>query len=117
MRRIGRQVGPFRLPGLVHGSLTYIDSRQFRGEWIVLCFLPRVGFLEALILDGHAPAFAREATLPLAVGFDPRAFAGSCSGSMAKLRVPILADPLRRLHRAYGIGGKSAPGRCRSFLI
>lgn len=117
MIRIGQQVGCFRLPGLVHGSLTYVDFRQYRGNWIALCFLSSVGLLDALILDGHAQAFAQEATSLLAVGLDPRALAGSCSGSIAKLRIPILADPLRQLHRAYGIGRTPTPGRCRSFLI
>ncbi len=97
MRRIGERAPRFRVPALIGGALTYIDSAQFQGRWTALCFVPYVGLVETAFLDHQANTFAQINTVTV--------------------RIPLLTDPLGRLHRFFGVTVAQMPVRCQTFLI
>jgi alkyl hydroperoxide reductase subunit AhpC len=117
MIQIGAPSPSFRLPALVDGQLALVDLAHFRTQWVVLCFVPRLELLEAVFLDRHVDAFHREGVSFLAVspGQDP--LHEGWINQFGSLRVPIVADPLRRLHRRYRINATETPPRCQTFFI
>lgn len=117
MRRIGERAPRFRVPALMEGAFIYIDSARFQGRWMVLCCLPSLGLVEPTFLDQQVEAFAQKGASLLAVGPEDDSLHQPWASRIGKLRVPILADPLRRLRRSYGIARAYAPGRCRTFLM
>jgi alkyl hydroperoxide reductase subunit AhpC len=117
MTRIGKRPPPFRVPALVEGHLTYIGPGGFEGRWVALCFLFSLGLVESVFLDRRSDAFMREGAALLVVVPDDRVLRRPWCGQFGRLRVPLLTDPLGRLHRAYGTVASPHHGRCRTVLI
>jgi alkyl hydroperoxide reductase subunit AhpC len=107
----------FQVPALVERDLIYLDSRQFAGRWIALCFLPYVGLVEAAFLDHKAEAFGQVGAALLIVCSGARPLQRLWSDRTVKPRTPLLADPLGRLHRSFGVPVNRMPARCQTFLI
>lgn len=117
MVQIGAPAPCFRSPALVDGQLTYVDLARFRTRWAVLCFVHRLELLEAVFLDRHVDGFLKQGLALLAVSPKPEPLHEGWITQFGRLRVPILADPLRRLHRRYRIVATEASPRCHTFLI
>ncbi len=118
MRRIGDHVPFCRIPALVQGALQYVELGQFKPRWVLLCFLPRLTQVEAAILHRQADfGFVAESEVSLvAVGPDTTILHESWTRQIRQ-RLVILADPLYRLHRAFGIEPATESRRCQSFVI
>lgn len=73
MIRIGVKAPRFRIPSVIKGMPGYAASSQFKDRWVVLCFVPHLGMIEASFLDRQtdSPHFAEGATL-LAVNPDEK---------------------------------------------
>lgn len=84
---------------------------------MILCCLPSLGLVEPTFLERQVEAFAQKGASLLAVGLEEDPLHQPWVSRIGKLRIPILADPLRRLRRSYGIARAYAPGRCRTFLV
>ncbi len=119
MRRIGDHVPFCRIPALVEGGLQYVELGQFRPRWVLLCFLPRLTQVEATILHRQAAfGFLAESEVSLvAVGPETTILHESWTRQIGGLRLVILADPLCRLHRTFGVEPATASRRCQSFVI
>jgi len=117
MIQIGAPSPSFRLPAMVDGRLTFVDLAQFRTQWVVLCFIPRLELVEAVFLDRHVDGFLKQGISLLAVSPKQELLHEGWINQFGSLRVPIVADPLRRLHRRYRIGATEASPRCQTFLI
>lgn len=118
MIHIGEKAPRFRVPAMIEGRFSYVDSSQFNGRWAVLCFVPHLGQIEASSLDRQtdSPHFAGGAAL-LAVSSNEEVLLQACISYFGNLRVILLADLLHRLHRAYRVMTTTSAARCRSFVI
>lgn len=117
MLLIGQRAPRFRVPALRDRALTYLDSAALHGRWVVLCCLPRLSLVEATIVDRQGAAFTCYGADFLAVAPEDHALRRPWLGRLGALRAPLLVDPLRRLHRAYGLAPDQTLTRCRTFLI
>jgi len=54
MKHIGEQALTFGLPVIVNGSMAYMDSDHYQGQWVGLCFVPHLGHAESELLDRQA---------------------------------------------------------------
>jgi alkyl hydroperoxide reductase subunit AhpC len=119
MKRIGDHVPSCRIPALVEGALQYVELGQFKPRWVLLCFLPRLTQVEASILHQQADfGFMAESEVSLvAVGPETTILHESWTRRISDLRLVMLADPLHRLHRAFGIEPATTSRRCQSFVI
>jgi alkyl hydroperoxide reductase subunit AhpC len=69
------------------------------------------------LIDLHNDDFRREGAILLALCPNAPIFHASWIRQTPYLRIPILTDPLFRLHRLLGISRESFHGRCCSVLI
>ena len=113
--RIGDTAPRFRVSALCQGRVRYVDAEHFRGRWTCLTFLPALQGLDAEFVERQAEALACQDLLPLVV--EPHDAPHQLWRYGLQLsHVTILADPIGRLHRRFGL--KRASGtKCRSFLI
>ncbi len=117
MDRIGKKVPTFRLPALIEGTWTYLDSSRFRNRWLVMTFLPFLDQDDTLAVDRlHASMEQRSATF-LLVPSRPRSLHQLSPTHLASIHCPILGDPLLRLHRTFGISVPNIQRRTRTVLI
>ncbi len=117
MREIGKISPGFRVPALVEGQFTYLDSKRYVGRWQALCFLPYPSLLDPACLDGQATLFEQLDTTLLIVNSGTRPLPLLWINCPVKPRTPVLADPLGRLHRFYGVTVAQMPARCHTFLV
>ena len=117
MIRIGERVPHVRVPALANGTLTYFDWTQYRNRWLVLCSVPKLGVIDSIFLDHHASAFANYDAALIALCPEEGPLHHPGIRQLGALRIPILADPLRRLCRTYGILTQERQGRSQTFLI
>lgn len=116
MKQTGTLSLNFRVPALAEKELIYLDSKQFAGRWVALSFLPNLGLMESAFLDHQAEIFGQIDTALLMVSSGARPLHRWLNCPM-KPRVPLLADPLGRLHRSFGVTVAHLPARCHTFLI
>jgi alkyl hydroperoxide reductase subunit AhpC len=117
MPHIGQTARCFRAPALIDGRLTYLGSVQFAGRWVALCFLPYVSLVEAAFLDRQAHVFEQLDMALLVVSSGTRPLHRLWRDCPVTTRLPLLADPLGRLHRSFGVAVARMPARCQTFLI
>lgn len=117
MQHIGKPAPSFRAPALVAGTLTYLDSTQFTGRWMALCFLPYVGIVKPDFLDHQADNLDRIDTTLLIVSSGTRPLHRVWLDHPTSRRTPLLYDPLSRLHWSFGVPPAQIPVRCQTFLI
>lgn len=117
MVRIGQLAPLIRVPVLMHGTLTYFDWERTRGHCIALCCVQSLGLIDAIFLNHQSTAFEQCNASLIALCREDTAIYHSGIKHLGPLRVPILSDPLRRLHRLYGIRVQQRLGRCVTFLV
>ena len=54
MSRLGDKARTYRLPTIINGALTYKTLELDRGRWVAVCFVPKLGVIEADLLDRYA---------------------------------------------------------------
>lgn len=114
---IGQKVPPLRTPAVTQGALTLFDFSGYRNHWLALCSVPDLGQPQATLLDRHSDNFEREGAILLALCPNAPALHASCIRQTSHVRIPMLADPLSRLHRLFDISREPFQGRCCSVLI
>jgi len=116
--RIGHSKIPrMRVPAFLKGQLFLFDLARLDGRWGIVCGLPPFDFGEAVFLNQYHRTIQKEQAILL--GMLP--FADPLlDPSLPKarvLRIPLLADPLHRLRRVFGLTGKPTSNRCHSYVI
>ena len=117
MRRIGHPVRGIRVPALIQGELTFLDFPPRGGRWSALCFPSTFGLIESVFLDRQTGVFEREDATLFAVIPSEGVLRESWCRQFGKLRIPLLADPLRRLRKVFGLAISDSPTRCQSLLL
>lgn len=114
---IGKPVPRLRLTAVVKGDYTYLDPATVTGRWLVLCFPASLRAVDLLSLNHQASYFARAGALLLGVASDELLLQPFHHRQLQNLTVPLLTDPLNRLHRAYGVSCCPPSGKATTFLI
>jgi alkyl hydroperoxide reductase subunit AhpC len=114
---IGKPVPRLRLTAVVNGDYTHLDPAVVTNRWLVLCFPSSLRAVDLLCLNHQASYFARTGALLLGVVSDQMLLQPFHHRQLQNLAVPLLTDPLNRLHRAYGIACSPASGKANTFLI
>ena len=117
MQHIGKPAPSFLAPTLVAGTLTYLDSTQFAGRWMALCFLPYMGIVKPNFLDHQTDNLDRIDTTLLIVSSGTRPLHRVWLDHPTTPRTPLLYDPLSRLHWSFDAPPAQIPVRCQTFLI
>lgn len=115
--RIGQSTIPrMRTPALLKGQCLLFDLAGLEGQWGIICDLPRIEFCEAITLNRYHRMFEQAGArlVGLLPFTDP--FGESHLPKIKILNVPLLADPLGRLHRVLGISRTSMSDKCQSFI-
>lgn len=114
---IGKPVPPFRFTAVVNGEYTHLNPVVVADRWIVLCFPATIQAVDLLCLNQQASYFARAGALLLGVASDELLLQPVHHRRLQELTVPLLTDPLNRLHRAYGMSCSRSSGKANTFLI
>ena len=114
---IGRPVPRLRLTAVVNGDYTRLDPAVVANRWLVLCFPASLRAVDLLCLNHQASYFARGGALLLGVVSDEMLLQPFHHRQLHNLTVPLLTDPLNRLHRAYGMSCTPSAGKANTFLI
>lgn len=114
---IGRLAPRLSLTAFVKGHYVRLDPAVFSGRWIALCFPTSLQASDMACLNWQAGVFAREGAVLVAVCSDLRLRRLADQPEFSTLAVPILTDPLNRLHRSYGIPRHEPSTRSITFLI
>ena len=116
--RIGHSTIPrMRVPALLKGQMTLFDLASLQGQWSVFCRLPPFEFGEAIVLNQFQRTVQKDGAMLLGLlpfgdlFFDARLLKAKI------LRIPLLADPLQRLHRVLGLSEEPFTNRCQSYVI
>jgi hypothetical protein len=106
-----------RMPALLKGQVISFNLESLEGQWGIVCHLPQIEFCEAILLNQyHRTVKQTGATLLGMLPFlDP--WFESRLPKAKVLGVPLLADPLGRLHRVLGLSKTASSNRCRSFIF
>jgi alkyl hydroperoxide reductase subunit AhpC len=114
---IGKPVPRLRLTAVVSGDYTHLDPGVLANRWLVLCFPASLRAVDLLCLNHEASYFARVGALLLGVASDQMLLQPFHHRQLQDLTVPLLTDPLNRLHRAYGMSCSPSSGKANTFLI
>ncbi len=116
--RIGISTIPtLRVPAFLKGQLTIFDLASLQGRWSIVSFLPTFGFAEAISLNQYHRKTKKDGTLLLGILPFADPFLDPRLQKTKILRMPILADPLQRLRRTFGLTQNSSTNCCESFII
>lgn len=114
---IGQKIPLLRTPAFTQGALTLFDFSQYNGHWLTLCGVSAFGPPEATLLDRYKDDFGRCGAILLTLCPNAPTFHAPWIPQTPTLRIPVLADPLSRLHRLLNLSRESPQGRCCSVLI
>jgi alkyl hydroperoxide reductase subunit AhpC len=117
MIRIGQKGFPFNIPAVINGDLLYLHPQQLKGRWVALCFVPRLGLIEATVLDHQGKILEEAGGLLLVVPVGTKSLHAFQPAYVDHAHFVILGDPLGRLQRLYGGPIVLPPTRCQTFLI
>ncbi|WP_447983546.1 hypothetical protein [Nitrospira sp. Nam74] len=117
MIRIGEEAFPFNIPAVINGDLDYLNPQQLRGRWVALCFVSRLGLIEATVLDYQGKAFEKAGGILLVVPVGTKSLHAFQPVYADHAHFIIVGDPLGRLQRLYGGPIVLPPSRCQTFLI
>ncbi len=105
------------VPTFVKGQLTLFDLATLEGQWAIVCRLPTFDFGDAIFLNQCHRTVQKEGTQLLGLLPSGNSFLDTRLSKVKILRVPVLADPLQRLHRAFHLSNNLRSNRCQSFII
>ncbi len=105
------------IPTFVKGQLTLFDLATLEGQWAIVCRLPTFDFGDAIFLNQCHRTVQKERVQLLGLLPSANSFLDTRVSKVKILRVPVLADPLQRLHRAFHLRNDLHSDRCQSFII
>jgi alkyl hydroperoxide reductase subunit AhpC len=117
MDRIGKKVPTFRLPALMQGTLSYLDSSRCRGRWLVMTFLPFLDHADTVDVDRLRACMEHRGATFFLVPSGLRSVHQLSPPHLALIHCRILGDPLHRLHRTFGIPVPTIQRRAQTVLI
>ncbi len=94
-----------------------LDSAPLSGRWLALCFPGSLHAGAIQCLNVQVDALAREGAVLLLVLSDARLFRLAGRNALQEFTVPIVTDPLNRLHRSYGVQRRPPFSHPATFLI
>lgn len=106
-----------RVPALLKGEIIALDLTTLQGQWGILIRLSEFDFGEAILLNQYLRIVQKKEAallgmLPSAdLYFDPHLPKAKILG------IPLVMDPLRRLHRVLGLTSSPPSTRCQSFIF
>jgi hypothetical protein len=116
--RIGQStISRMRIPALLKGNLILLDLGNLRGKWSIICCLPPFDFGEAVFLNQYHRTIQKEGAVLLGMLSCGAPILDPNLPKTKALRIPLLTDPLQRLHRILGLSGRPSSNRCQSFLF
>lgn len=117
MTRIDKKLPCFRSPALIGGKLGVVSLSEYAPQWITLHAVSCLGLAEALLLDRQRVRLASRGIVSFVLPLAPWSLHRIPPGRFNRIRIPILSDPLMRLHRACRMGMRPPLGRCHSCII
>ena len=105
------------LLAFVRGQYMPLGSSYISARWLALCF---PGSLHTAAIQGlnlQANALAQEGVVMLLTLSDTRLLRMASREDLQKFTVPIVTDPLNRIHRSYGIQRRPPFSQPTTFLI
>jgi alkyl hydroperoxide reductase subunit AhpC len=115
--RVGRPVPQVRLNAILRGEYTVMDPDAISDRWLALCCLPLLQAADVSCLNRQAGSFARVGAMLLALLPDEILLDSAHHREFKQLTIPLVTDPLKRLHRAYGVAQYPLSLKARTFLI
>ena len=116
--RIGHSTIPrMRVPALLKGKFILLDLGSLQGRWGMVCCLPQFDFGEAVFLNQYHRTVQKEGAVLLGMLSSADPILDPRLPKAKALGIPLLADPLRRLHRIFGLPGRPSANRCQSFIF
>lgn len=114
---VGQVVPRFPRIVIMNGDCRPLDASLLVDRWIALCFPHSVNETAMARLNQYAMRVSEAGVVMLGVLsnevlLDPRA-----PGYWRRLQVPLLTDPLGRLHRLYGMAPHTRTSKSSTFLI
>ena len=116
--KIGHTIIPqMRVPTFVKGQLTLFNFATLEGQWAIVSRLPAFDFGDAIFLNQCHRTVQKEGVQLLGLLPSGNSFLDTRLSKVKILRIPVLADPLRRLHRVFHLSNDLRLDRCQSFII
>jgi len=106
-----------RVPALLKGEMMALDLTSIQGQWGILSCLSEFEFGEAILLNQYLRTVQKKGAALLGMlpcgdlCFDPHLPKAKILG------IPLIMDPLRRLHRVLGLTSGPSSKRCQSFIF
>ena len=114
---IGDPVPQTRVPALIQGQLCRFTLSQTVGTRMVICCVSSITEVELLLLNSQIHRFDQCQTSLLALATEDFPFSCPWSLDPKTIRIPLLADPLKRLSRRLGLSRSISSPRCESLLF
>ncbi len=116
--RIGQTTIPrMRVPALLKGQMIFFNLAILRGQWGILSCLPSFDYGEAIFLNQCYRTVQKEDAILLGMSLFADPFLDTQQSKAKILRLPVLADPLQRLRRVFGISENLNANRSHSYFI
>lgn len=117
MNRASKRLLKFHGPALIGGLLGYFRGAHYANRVVALCFVPYAGRLSGHMIDNHAQRFQNVSAALLIVAPGPLPLHQLWIDQRDKPITPVLADPCRRLHRAFTVAVQEPAQHCQTFVI
>jgi len=116
--KIGYSTIPhMRVPALLKGEMIALDLTSLQGQWGILFRLPQFEFGEAIFLNQYLRTVQKEGATLLGMLSCANLFFDPHLPKAKILGIPLVMDPLRRLHRILGLSSGPSSTRCQSFIF
>ena len=116
--RIGHTTIPcIRVPALLKGQMILLNLATLRGQWGILSCLPPFDYGEAIFLNQCYRTVQKEGAILLGMLPFEDLFLSTRQSKTKILRIPLLADPLQRLRRKFGMSENLSENRSQSYFI
>jgi len=116
--RIGHStIQRMRVPAFLKGQMILFDLASVQGQWSIACRFPPFEFGEAIILNQFQRTVQNNGAVLLGLLPFDHLFLDTRLPKTKILRIPLLSDPLQRLHRVFGLTEKPATNRYQSYVI
>ena len=116
--RIGQTTIPcMRVPALWKSQMILVNLATLRGQWGILSDLPSFDYGESIFLNQCHRTVQKERATLLGMSLFEDPFLNTQQSKTKILRVPILADPLQRLRRIFGMSEHLRANRSHSYFI